>query len=934
MKTKLFLLSLLISGIFVFSNLSISFAQVVIDSDEYHQLKESGSLGSQTFLPYIVNENEIQMNPEVIQGFSSRNDNCDCYQQPDASYTLAMAPNDDGSSGLINLPFEFCFYGEQRTSLHINNNGNVSFAGPIAAFSANAFPSNGNVMVAPFWGDVDTRGIGEVWYKITPTAIYINWENVGYFSSQTDKTNTFQLILTDGTDPAIPDGGNIAFCYGEMQWTTGSASQGVNGFAGIPATVGANRGNNTDFFQIGRFDHPGNDYNGANIPSGISWLDDKTFYFNICSSTNVPPIASGVAACDTFKICALGDTADFNFTFLSPELDQITSLVFDNGGNDDFFVVNQEDGNTATILIRAIGAAANAGFHNVSITATDNGTPVGVTTINFVIEIDDSAVDLLNPQLTLPHESCDPIDVAVLNGPYDSYVWDDLTTFPTNTVSETGTFGVTVSLNGCYKRVEADFEIYDPAYFNLQGNPFVCPNSSEGTFMYIQDSLSLSSIDWGITDPALNEMFSNHLFEGSYTLSLIDTNGCVRDTVVEITTQPLIQLTNYDIYCMDSFELSGNTGPNFGYWSTINSPNGAVFGSNDINNVNLTVLEAGVYTLVYTEDNCLDSDTTTIQFVDPRPFGFDSDFHICPGETTEFLFLSDSTNYASISWGLLNPVLNAQYSNYLTPDTYTVTKIDDFGCESDTTFTITSQTAINLANYPLVCNDTLIMTSNNGVNTGGWSVEGNPNANINFVTNDVNTTVYINDYIGTLGLIYSEDVCNDADTTYVQFSRYPWTQIFDSLLCSGEIYVMEAIAGTQNTSYTWNTGESGPVISVTEEGTYIVTVENVCGIYSDEAFVQFIVCDLDVPNVFTPNGDGANDFFELKEFQGLADFSIVIFNRWGNVVQEYNAANFQWDGRDKSGTELGEGVYFYRVETVTINGREIERHGFVQLVRE
>ena len=52
--------------------------------------------------------------------------------------------------------------------------------------------------------------------------------------------NTFQLIISDGTDTIIPANNNIAFCYGDMQWTTGAASSGIGGFGGTAATVGAN----------------------------------------------------------------------------------------------------------------------------------------------------------------------------------------------------------------------------------------------------------------------------------------------------------------------------------------------------------------------------------------------------------------------------------------------------------------------------------------------------------------------------------------------------------------------------------------------------------------------------------------------------------------------------------------------------------------------
>ena len=47
-----------------------------------------------------------------------------------------------------------------------------------------------------------------------------------------------------------------------MQWTTGSASQGTNGFGGLPANVGASAGNNNDFISFGEFDQEGDDYDG------------------------------------------------------------------------------------------------------------------------------------------------------------------------------------------------------------------------------------------------------------------------------------------------------------------------------------------------------------------------------------------------------------------------------------------------------------------------------------------------------------------------------------------------------------------------------------------------------------------------------------------------------------------------------------------------
>jgi hypothetical protein len=241
MKNLVFIFGLLISQSF--------FAQVITDSPLYQKLKASGQLGQVVTAPNHTIGNPTGK-PNVKPSSNNKANACDCYIEPDSSYILAMQPNDDGSTGLIPIPFNFNLYGQTFNSIYINNNGNITFNGPLSTFSATAFPSTGNAIVAPFWADVDTRnGNGQVVYKITPTAVYINWEDVGYYNMMGDKLNTFQLIITNGSDPVI-DQGNVAFCYQDMQWTTGAASSGVNGFFGIPATCGANKGDGVAYFLI------------------------------------------------------------------------------------------------------------------------------------------------------------------------------------------------------------------------------------------------------------------------------------------------------------------------------------------------------------------------------------------------------------------------------------------------------------------------------------------------------------------------------------------------------------------------------------------------------------------------------------------------------------------------------------------------------------
>ncbi|MBW6459648.1 MAG: hypothetical protein K0B08_03665 [Bacteroidales bacterium] len=258
----------------------LSQAQVSPDSPEYQQMKLDGSLMQENHKVYEATSQPIDFEQDASRstGF---------YIPLDGTFSLAMGPNDDGSSSLITLPFTFCLYGDQYTSLYINNNGNLTFTSPTSTFTPFAFPSTPLAIVAPFFADVDTRpaGGGAVWYKIetSPNRITIIWNVVGYYNLHTDKLNTFQVILTDGNDPLIGIGKNVAFAYEEMQWTTGDFSGGVNGFGGSPATVGVNKGDGVKYALVGRFDAPGTCYDG---PFGandcVGFLSGKRFVFNAC----------------------------------------------------------------------------------------------------------------------------------------------------------------------------------------------------------------------------------------------------------------------------------------------------------------------------------------------------------------------------------------------------------------------------------------------------------------------------------------------------------------------------------------------------------------------------------------------------------------------------------------------------------------------------
>ncbi|MBK7851499.1 MAG: hypothetical protein IPJ66_10285 [Bacteroidetes bacterium] len=77
------------------------------------------------------------------------------------------------------------------------------------------------------------------------------------------------MIITNGSDPILSAGTNVSFCYKNMEWTTGDASGGVNGYGGSPASVGINKGDGIAYIQYGRFDTAGTVFNPPPDTSGI-----------------------------------------------------------------------------------------------------------------------------------------------------------------------------------------------------------------------------------------------------------------------------------------------------------------------------------------------------------------------------------------------------------------------------------------------------------------------------------------------------------------------------------------------------------------------------------------------------------------------------------------------------------------------------------------
>jgi len=94
--------------------------------------------------------------------------------------------------------------------------------------------------------------------------------------------------------------------------------------------------------------------------------------------------------------------------------------------------------------------------------------------------------------------------------------------------------------------------------------------------------------------------------------------------------------------------------------------------------------------------------------------------------------------------------------------------------------------------------------------------------------------------------------------------------------------------------------------------------------------------EIEVPNIFSPNGDGVNDFFQVKA-QTLKEFHGVITNRWGRKVFEWTdweTYEAGWDGNINGGSKAAPGVYYYSIKATGFDGNIYEKYGALHLMRE
>ncbi len=174
--------------------------------------------------------------------------------------------------------------------------------------------------------------------------------------------------------------------------------------------------------------------------------------------------------------------------------------------------------------------------------------------------------------------------------------------------------------------------------------------------------------------------------------------------------------------------------------------------------------------------------------------------------------------------------------------------------------------------------------------------------------------------------------CDSIVTTVLQVNPLPAFFLpIDSVVCIGKTLLIN-LSGYN--SVQWNTGVSDKVFDISSAGIYGATVTDSKGcIGTDSILVNFQRCiPIRVPDGFTPNGDGKNDYFRPLIGAQITNYRMQIWSRWGQLVFETKENGKGWNGK-YNGEVQPNGAYIYFFSFIDPDGVPVVKKGTFVLIR-
>lgn len=185
----------------------------------------------------------------------------------------------------------------------------------------------------------------------------------------------------------------------------------------------------------------------------------------------------------------------------------------------------------------------------------------------------------------------------------------------------------------------------------------------------------------------------------------------------------------------------------------------------------------------------------------------------------------------------------------------------------------------------------------------GWATKDNPQDILSR-----RPTLKVSPKSRTTFLAYSPS--DTAEAVVDIFSETSLDIGSDTTMCLGESLILNP--SISYGEYLWQDGSADSLFVANRTQEYWLKVNNPCGIFYDTIFIEFIDCDIKIkmPNVFTPNRDGINDYFHPIRIENEIYGNLAVFNRLGMQMYKGDLRSNGWDGKH-NGQQCSEGVYFW-----------------------
>jgi gliding motility-associated-like protein len=536
-----------------------------------------------------------------------------------------------------------------------------------------------------------------------------------------------------------------------------------------------------------------------------------------------------------------------------------------------------------------------------------------------------------------------------------SYTWNPGSlTGPSVVVSPSATtqFSCTVNdANGCTVTKTVNISVGLPLTASANSQS-ICASSGSVTLTPTLTSAGTGSsytYTWsnGATSPSISVPANSTPGVDNYTVTISD--GCTTPSAVSIftvvtTTAPSISsfnviqpLCNGQLTGTVSVNLTGGSTPfNFTWTPTITQTTQTVTG-----------VGAGTYSVVVSDvAGCSTSSMVTVSEPSALTLTTSASSTVCSGNSATLTATANGGTPAySYTWNPGNLIGSTITVSPTTSTQYTCSVRDLNGCIQIQTTSVATTPPLSVSVTPksicvgdsVVLVPTIISAGNGGPYTYSWSNGATSPTIMVYGTAPVSTN-----YVVTVS-----DGCTLPSATgvfTVSTNPSPIASITaDQLAGNAPLNVNFADLGSGGSTFNWNFGNGSasntqqpPTQTYQTGGTYqvVFTSTSLSGCIARDT-LSIIVIDLFpeivVPNVFTPNGDKANDLFAVRGVN-ITAFECSVFNRWGKLVFSSSDISNSWDGKI-NGSSADEGTYFYIIKASGSVGEDIKQQGYLTLFR-